>query len=72
MATRQARRAANKEGNLYSVKTGDNITDIWELLPRYTSLLPPPQHTMQYLEYLVVTMQQLMGPLPVTDQSLEH
>ncbi|DBA97182.1 TPA: hypothetical protein ACH3X1_014943 [Trebouxia sp. C0004] len=51
---------------------GDNITDIWELLPRYTSLLPPPQHTMQYLEYLVVTMQQLMGPLPVTDQSLEH
>ncbi|DBA98564.1 TPA: hypothetical protein ACH3X1_014367 [Trebouxia sp. C0004] len=51
---------------------GENITDIWELLPRYTSLLPPPQHTMQYLEYLVVTMQQLMGPLPVTDQSLEH
>ena len=49
----------------------DNITNIWELLPRYTSLVQPPLHIMQYLEYLVVTMQQLMGPLPVTDLSLE-
>ena len=27
---------------------------------------------MRYLEYLVVTMQQLMGPLPVTDWSLKY
>lgn len=50
----------------------DNITNIWDLLPRYTSLVQPPLHIMHYLEYLVVTMQQLMGPLPVTDWSLEH
>ncbi|DBB01138.1 TPA: hypothetical protein ACH3X1_001029 [Trebouxia sp. C0004] len=50
----------------------DKITNIWGLLPRYTSLIQPPVHIMQYLEYLVVTMQQLMGPLPVTDWSLEH
>ena len=50
----------------------DNITDIWDLLPRYTSLVQPPLRIMHYLEYLVLTMQQLMGPLPVTDRSLEH
>ena len=50
----------------------DNITNIWDLLPRYTSLVQPPLRIMHYLEYLVVTMQQLMGPLPVTDQSLKH
>ena len=50
----------------------NNIPDIWDLLPRYTSLVQPPLHIMRYLEYLVVTMQQLMGPLPVTDWSLEH
>ena len=50
----------------------DNITNIWNLLPRYTGLVQPPLHIMHYLEYLVVTMQQLMGPLPVTDSSLEH
>ena len=27
---------------------------------------------MHYLEYLVATMQHLMGPLPVTDWSLEQ
>ena len=50
----------------------DNITNIWGLLPRYTSLVQPPQDIMHYLEYLVATMQHLMGPLPVTDWSLEQ
>jgi len=50
----------------------DNITSIWDLLPRYPSLVQPPLHIRQFLEYLVVTMQQLMGPLPVTDWSLER
>lgn len=50
----------------------DNITSIWDLLPRYSSLVQPPPHIRQFLEYLVVTMQQLMGPLPVTDWSLER
>ncbi|KAL3147188.1 hypothetical protein ABBQ32_002690 [Trebouxia sp. C0010 RCD-2024] len=48
----------------------DNITNIWDLLPRYTSLVRPAIAIMQYLEYLVATMQQLMGPLPMTDSSL--
>ena len=50
----------------------DNITNIWDLLPRYPSLVQPPPHIRQFLEYLVVTIQQLMGPLPVTDWSLER
>ena len=36
----------------------DNITSIWDLLPRYPSLVQPPPHIRQFLEYLVVTMQQ--------------
>ena len=50
----------------------NNITDIWDLLPRYTSLVQPPPHVMHDLEYLVLTMQELMGPLPVTALSLQH
>ncbi|DBA73691.1 TPA: hypothetical protein ACH3X2_009671 [Trebouxia sp. C0005] len=50
----------------------DNITNIWDLLPRYTSLAQPPQHIMDDLENLVATMQQLMGPLPVTEWSLQR
>ncbi|DBA66509.1 TPA: hypothetical protein ACH3X2_002479 [Trebouxia sp. C0005] len=50
----------------------DNITNIWDLLPRYTSLAQPPQHIMGDLENLVATMQQLMGPLPVTEWSLQR
>ncbi|DBA92075.1 TPA: hypothetical protein ACH3X1_015807 [Trebouxia sp. C0004] len=43
---------------------------IWDLLPVYTSLSEPPQDVATDLETLVATMQSLMGPLPVTDQSL--
>jgi len=45
---------------------------IWDLLPMYTSLNQPPQDVMTDLETLVATMQSLMGPLPVTDQSLRQ
>ena len=48
------------------------IDNIWELLPRYTSLAQPPAATMDYLEYLVATIQSLIGPLPVTDRSLQQ
>ena len=50
----------------------NNITNIWNLLPRYTSLVQPPPHVMHDLEYLVLTMQELMGPLLVTASSLQH
>ena len=50
----------------------DNITNIWDLFPRYTSLVQPPLHIVQYLDYLVVTIKQLMGPLPMTEQSLQR
>ena len=43
---------------------------IEELLPAYTSLVQPPPAAMEYLEYLVTTMQCLIGPLPVTDKTL--
>ncbi|DBA75795.1 TPA: hypothetical protein ACH3X1_010203 [Trebouxia sp. C0004] len=43
---------------------------IWDLLPMYTRLSEPPQDVETDLETLVATMQSLMGPLPVTDQSL--
>ncbi len=45
---------------------------IWDLLKMYTSLNQPPQDVMTDLETLVATMQSLMGPLPVTDQSLRQ
>ncbi len=45
---------------------------IWDLLPMYTSLNQPPQDVMTDLETLVAIMQSLMGPLPVTDQSLRQ
>ncbi|DBA94137.1 TPA: hypothetical protein ACH3X1_001777 [Trebouxia sp. C0004] len=38
----------------------------------YTSLSEPPQDVATDLETLVATMQSLMGPLPVTDQSLRQ
>ncbi|DBA87742.1 TPA: hypothetical protein ACH3X1_004743 [Trebouxia sp. C0004] len=105
MATRQARRAANKEGSIYSVKTGfkqiftdarlaaitlqayklvkswakfvcraatEGLNNIWDLLPRYTSLAQPPAATMDYLDYLVATFQSLIGSLPVTDRFLQR
>ena len=50
----------------------EGTTNIWDLLPRYTSLAQPPAATMDYLEYLVATMQCLIGPLPVTDLSLQR
>lgn len=45
-------------------------TNILQLLPRFTSLAHPPADVMEYLEYLVATMQALLGPLPVTDESV--
>ncbi|DBA75118.1 TPA: hypothetical protein ACH3X1_010440 [Trebouxia sp. C0004] len=148
MATRQARRAANKDGSIYSVKTGfkqiftdarlaattlqailnaaslmartnfanhvatnffsrtlhwfrlhlkqhiyfavleyklvkswakyvcraatEGLNNIWDLLPRYTSLAQLPAATMDYLEYLMATIQSLIGPLPVTDGFLQR
>ncbi|DBA77989.1 TPA: hypothetical protein ACH3X1_009144 [Trebouxia sp. C0004] len=50
----------------------EGINHIWDLLPRYTSLAQPPAATMDYLEYLVATVQSLIGPLPVTDGSLQR
>ena len=46
--------------------------DISQLLPKYTSLAQPPADVMEDLEYLVATMQALLGPLPVTDQALRQ
>ena len=46
-------------------------TSIQALLPSYTSLQQPPIHQMDWLQYLVATMQSLLGPLPVTDYSLK-
>ena len=50
----------------------EGINNIWDLLPRYTSLAQPPAATMDYLEHLVATIQSLIGPLPVTDRSLKQ
>ena len=50
----------------------EGIPNIWDLLPRYTSLAQPPAATMDYLDYLVLTIRSLIGPLPVTDWSLQH
>ena len=38
----------------------------------YTSLAEPPADVMEDLEYLVATMQVLLGPLPVTEQALKQ
>lgn len=46
-------------------------TSIEALLPSYTSLQQPPTQQMEWLQYLVATMQSLLGPLPVTDYSLK-
>ena len=43
--------------------------NISQLLPKYNSLAQPPADVMEDLEYLVATMQALLGPLPVTDQA---
>ena len=50
----------------------EDIANIWDLLPRYTSLAQPPTATMDYLEFLVATMQSNIGPLPVTDLLLQR
>ncbi|DBA94884.1 TPA: hypothetical protein ACH3X1_002416 [Trebouxia sp. C0004] len=50
----------------------EGLNNIWDLLPRYTSLAQPPTATMDYLEHLVATIQSLIGPLPVTDGSLQR
>ena len=50
----------------------EGINNIWDLLPRYTSLEQPPDTQMEYLEYLVATVQSLIGPVPVTDCSLQQ
>ena len=50
----------------------EGINNIWDLLPRYTSLAQPPADIMDYLEFLVATIQSLTGPLPVTDLSLQQ
>ena len=47
-------------------------SNISQLLPRFTSLAQPPDNVMEDLEYLVATMQELLGPLPVTDQALKR
>ena len=54
---------------LYRAATENS--NISELLPIYTSLDQPPDDVMDDLEYLVATMQELLGPLPVTDQALK-
>ena len=46
-------------------------SEILQLLPRFTSLAQPPADVMETLEYLVATMQSLLGPLPVTEEALK-
>ena len=58
--------------NLVCRAATQRIHSICELLPRYTSLAQPPAATMVYLEDTVTLIQSLIGPLPVTDQSLKH
>lgn len=48
-----------------------NNSNILQLLPRFTSLAQPPVDVMETLEYLVATMQSLLGPLPVTEKALK-
>ena len=55
---------------LYRAASEDS--DISQLLPIYTSLRQPPARVLHFLDYLVVTMQALMGPLPVTQQKLKQ
>ncbi|KAL3145756.1 hypothetical protein ABBQ38_015136 [Trebouxia sp. C0009 RCD-2024] len=45
-------------------------SNVSQLLPRFTSLANPPADVMENNEYVVATMQMLLGPLPVTDVSL--
>ena len=45
-------------------------SNVSQLLPRFTSLANPPADVMENIEYVVATMQMLLGPLPVTDVSL--
>ncbi len=45
-------------------------SDVSQLLPNFTSLALPPAEVMEAIEYLVAMMQMLLGPLPVTDESL--
>ena len=53
---------------LCQVATEDS--NIWDLLPTYTSLTQPPGDVTADLETCVAIMQSLVGPLPVTDLSL--
>ena len=76
LALQQQTYFINMEGKLVSSwvsllsRAATDAQDIWDLLPMYTSLAEPPANISNYLEYLVATMQSLMGPLPVTDDSL--
>jgi len=47
-------------------------SNVSQLLPRFTSLANPPADVMENIEYVVATMQMLLGPLPVTDVSLRQ
>ena len=47
-------------------------SNILQLLPRFASLIQPPAYVIEMLEYLVATMQSLLGPLPVTETALKR
>ena len=78
LALQQQTYFINMEGKLVSSwvrllsRAATDNQDICELVPMYTSLAEPPANISNYLEYLVATMQSLMGPLPVTDDSLRQ
>lgn len=55
---------------LYRAASEDS--NVWQLLPIFTSLVQPPDDVLELLEYMVTTWQALMGPLPVTDQTLKR
>ena len=55
---------------LYRAAAEDN--NVSSLLPIYSSLVQPPDDVLELLEYMVTTWQALMGPLPVTDQTLKR
>lgn len=69
-ANLEARRVSSWVSLLVRAASGGDA-DIQTLLCSYTSLVQPPPDVMEWLEFLVATMQSLLRPLPVTDLVLK-
>jgi len=70
LANLEARRVSSWVSLLVRAASGGDA-DIQTLLCSYTSLVQPPPDVMEWLEFLVATMQSLLRPLPVTDLVLK-